>query len=68
MKMLESSEVDVTATNERYKLRYMIQAPHFWSSATKITFVITCSWYQKNETTNSPIHEFKVIQNVFQSL
>ena len=26
---------------------------------------ITCSWHQKNETTNSPIHEFKVLQNVF---
>ena len=27
--------------------------------------LITCSWHQKNETTNSPIHEFKVLQNVF---
>ena len=26
---------------------------------------ITCSWHQKNETTISPIHEFKVLQNVF---
>ena len=27
--------------------------------------LLTCSWHQKNETTNSPIHEFKVLQNVF---
>ena len=26
---------------------------------------LTCSWYQKNETTNSRIHQFKVLQNVF---
>jgi hypothetical protein len=26
---------------------------------------MTCSCCQKNETTNSPIHEFKVPQNVF---
>ena len=23
--------------------------------------LMTCSWHQKNETTNSPIHEFKVL-------
>ena len=33
-----------------------------------IVFLLTCSWHQKNETTNSPIHEFKVLQNVFESL
>ena len=27
--------------------------------------LITCSWHEKNETTNSPIHQFKVLQNVF---
>ena len=27
--------------------------------------LLTCSWHQKNETTNSPIHQFKVLQNVF---
>ena len=26
---------------------------------------LKCSWHQKNEYTNSPIHEFKVLQNVF---
>ena len=26
---------------------------------------LTCSWHQKNGTTNTPIHEFKVLQNVF---
>ena len=24
--------------------------------------LLACSWHQKNETTNSPIHEFKVLQ------
>ena len=26
---------------------------------------VTCSWHQKNATTNSPIYQFKVLQNVF---
>ena len=26
-----------------------------------IFFVSSCSWHQKNETKNSPIHEFKVL-------
>ena len=29
---------------------------------------LPCSWHQKSETKNSPIHEFKVLQNVFESL
>ena len=29
------------------------------------TTFLTCSWHQKNETTNSPFHQFKVLQNVF---
>ena len=35
------------------------------SSAVDISRYITWSWHQKNETTKSPIHEFKVLQNVF---
>ena len=27
--------------------------------------LITCSWHQKNQTTNSPIHEFKLLQKNF---
>ena len=30
----------------------------------KIT-AVTCSWHQKNETSNPPIHKYKVLQNVF---
>ena len=35
------------------------------SQGNVIIWPTTCSWHQKNETTNSPIHEFKVLQNVF---
>ena len=35
-----------------------------WRSTSRRK-LITCSWHQKNETMNSPIHEFKVLQNVF---
>ena len=27
---------------------------------------ITCLWHQKNESTNSPMHKFKVLQNIFE--
>ena len=30
--------------------------------------IVTCSWHQKNETTYSPSHAFKVLQNFFESL
>ena len=41
----------------------------FHNSLGKILFgLLTCSWHQKNETTNSPTHTFKGLQNVFLSL
>ena len=30
-----------------------------------IVNILACSWHQKNETTNSPNHKFKVLQTVF---
>ena len=29
--------------------------------SSNMYLVLTCSWHQKNESTNSPIHEFKVL-------
>ena len=35
----------------------------FGHATLYLNLFLTCSWHQKNETTNSPIHEFKVLQN-----
>ena len=54
-----------------YKSNYLriifstIWPQNYYSDCFYEIHPITCLWHQKNETTNSPIHEFKVLQNVF---
>ena len=46
----------------------VLNVPNLRDTSAVMYFVrslITCSRHQKNETTNSPIHQFKVLQNVF---
>ena len=61
--------LDVSHVQSKYLLLIlplMLTTGTLWTKVISIKKChVICSWHQKNETTNSPIHEFKVLQNVF---
>ena len=46
---------------EKYFMKGVQSASIFLLRTQRKTKQLTCSWYQKNESTNSPIHESKVL-------